>query len=252
MERVVAVIPARYASTRFPGKPLAPLLGRPMVLWVLERAKRVPGVDEVLVATEDPRIASVVRSAGGEAILTSPECATGSDRVWEAVRGRPCDIVLNLQGDEPALDPLAVGELVDLHRSDPTLPMGTLASRLEDEGQHRDPNVVKVVLGEKGRCLYFSRSPVPHLRGCTLSQAPVYRHIGVYGFRKDFLEAFTAWPQGALEKAESLEQLRALERGVALRAAVVAWAPVAVDTPSDVPEAEAALRELGGKENAEW
>lgn len=247
MERVVAVIPARHASTRFPGKPLAPLLGRPMVLWVLERARLVPGVDDVLVATEDPRIASVVRSAGGEAILTSPDCATGSDRVWEAVKGRPCDIVLNLQGDEPALDPLAVGELVALMRADPGLPMGTLASRLTDPAAHADPNVVKVVLGEGGRCLYFSRSPVPYLRGAPLSEAPVYRHVGVYAFRKAFLETFTGWPQGALERAESLEQLRALERGVALRASVVSWAPVAVDTPEDVPKAEAALRGLQGQ-----
>lgn len=247
MDRVVAVIPARHASTRFPGKPLAPLLGKPMVVWVLERASQIPGVDEIVVATEDPRIARVVREAGGEAVLTSPECPTGSDRVWEAVRGRACDIVLNLQGDEPALCPLAVGNLVELMRLDPCLQMGTLAARLPDQAAFQDPNVVKVVLGVNGRCLYFSRSPVPFLRGAVLSAAPVYRHIGVYAFRKPFLETFTRWPQGDLEKAESLEQLRVLERGETIRAAVVEWAPVAVDTPEDVPRAEAALRGLGTK-----
>jgi 3-deoxy-manno-octulosonate cytidylyltransferase (CMP-KDO synthetase) len=201
-------------------------------------------VDEVLVATDDARIAGAVTGAGGSAVETSPACATGSDRVWEAVRDRPCDIVLNLQGDEPALSPAAVGQLVALMRADPSLQMGTLASRLTDPAQHADPNVVKVVLGEGGRCLYFSRSPVPHLRGAALPEAPVFRHVGVYAFRKAFLGAFTAWPQGALERTESLEQLRALERGVSLRAAVVDWAPVAVDVPEDVPRAEAALRAL--------
>jgi len=246
MERCVAVIPARHASTRFPGKPLVPLLGRPMVLWVLDRARRVPGVDEVLVATEDPRIAAVVREAGGEAVLTSATCPTGSDRVWEAVRGRDCDLVVNLQGDEPALDPGAVGQLVHLMRSDPALRMGTLVAPLTDEASHADPNVVKAVLGEGGRCLYFSRSPVPFLRGAVLTAAPAYRHIGVYAFRKEFLGEFTAWPQGRLERAESLEQLRVLERGVLIRAVEVSWAPVAVDTPEDVPKAEAALRKLQG------
>ena len=244
MGRCIAVIPARYASTRFPGKPLAPLLGRPMVAWVLDRARLIPGVDEVLVATEDPRIATVVREAGGEAILTSATCPTGSDRVWEAVRGRPCDVVLNLQGDEPALDPFAVGDLVSLMRADPALPMGTLAAPLDDSQAYADPNVVKVVLGDAGRCLYFSRSPIPFLRGLPLSGAPVYRHVGVYAFRKEFLGQFTAWPQGPLEKAESLEQLRALERGVSIRAAVVSWAACAVDTPGDVARAEAALRSI--------
>lgn len=242
MAAVVAVIPARHASTRFPGKPLAPILGKPMVLWVLERALRIKGVDEVVVATEDPRIARVVRDAGGEAVLTSPECPTGSDRVWEAVRGRACDIVLNLQGDEPALCPVAAGSLVALMRSDASLQMGTLASRLVEEPSFHDPNVVKVVLGDQGRCLYFSRSPVPFLRGTPFSEALLYRHIGVYAFRKPFLETFTSWPQGTLEKTESLEQLRALERGVTLRAAVVEWAPVAVDVPEDIPRAEEALR----------
>jgi len=246
MDRCVAVIPARHASTRFPGKPLVPLLGRPMVLWVLDRARQVPGVDEVLVATEDPRIASVVREAGGEAVLTSATCPTGSDRVWEAVRGRACELVVNLQGDEPALDPVAVGRLVELMRAVPTLAMGTLVAPLTDPAAHADPNVVKAVLGEGGQCLYFSRSPVPFLRGSVMPAAPVYRHIGVYAFRKAFLGEFTAWPQGALERAESLEQLRALERGVLIRAATVAWAPVAVDTPEDVPRAEAALRALRG------
>ncbi len=245
MAGVVAVIPARYASTRFPGKPLVPLLGRPMVVRVLERARRIPGVDRVLVATDDDRIAAAVRGAGGEAVMTPADCPTGSDRACRAVEGLACEVVLNLQGDEPALDPAAVGALVALVRSDPALPMATLASPLRSEEEFADPDVVKVAIGEEGRCLYFSRSPIPFLRGAAFAEAPVYRHVGVYAFRREFLARFAAWPQGRLERAESLEQLRALERGVPVRAAVVEWAPVAVDTPEDVPRAEAALRAQG-------
>ena len=173
--------------------------------------------------------------------MTSSDCATGSDRVYAAVRDVECEIVVNLQGDEPALDPCAVGSLVALMREDTGLQMATLATPLSSETEYRDPNVVKVVLGTGNRCLYFSRSPIPHLRGCELNEAPVYRHAGVYGFRKELLARFTNWPQGRLEKAESLEQLRALERGVEIKAVVADWPNVAIDTPADIARAEAAL-----------
>ncbi len=240
--KAVVVIPARFGSTRFPGKPLAPILGKPMIVWVLERASQIRGVDRVMVATDDARVAEVVRSAGGEAAMTPLGCPTGSDRVYEAVRGMACDIVVNLQGDEPVLDPGAVSSLVALMRENPAIPMATLASPLFSEQEYRDPNIVKVILDSGNRCMYFSRSPIPHLRGLKLDEAPVYRHAGVYGFRKNILAQFTQWPQGRLEKAESLEQLRALERGVEIRAVIAGWPKVAVDTPEDIPRAEAALR----------
>ncbi len=239
---VVAVIPARYGSTRFPGKPLAAILGKPMILWVLERAAMIRGVNRVVVATDDERIAIAVTKAGGEAAMTPSSCPTGSDRVFAAIRDAECDLVINLQGDEPALDPNAVSLLVSMMAENPSVLMGTLVSPLASEREYANPNVVKAVLDDQNRCLYFSRSPIPNLRGCALSEAPVYRHAGVYGFRKDFLAKFTGWRQGRLERAESLEQLRALEHGVQISAVVADWPMVAVDTPLDIPIAEAALR----------
>lgn len=194
---VVGVIPARYGSTRFPGKPLAPILGRPMIQWVYERALVIPGVDRVLAATDDERIARAVEAFGGMAVMTSPGCPSGSDRVFEAVRDLPCEVVLNLQGDEPTLDPVGVGALVSLMRSSPDLQMGTLVAPLTRPEDYENPNVVKVALGEGGRCLYFSRSPVPHSRDRAFQAAPLWRHIGIYAYRKEFLATFTGWPTGA-------------------------------------------------------
>ena len=243
--RTVAVIPARYGSTRFPGKPLAPILGRPMIRWVWERAARARGLDRLVVATDDERIAREVRGFGGEAVMTPADCPTGSDRVQAAVRGMECDVVLNLQGDEPTLDPLALEALLALMSRDPSLPMGTLVAPIRSREEFDNPNVVKVALGEEGRCLYFSRSPVPFCRELAFGRAPLWRHVGIYAFRKEFLKAFTSWPRGALERTESLEQLRALERGAVIRAARVQWPGCAVDSPEDIRAAEAFLRAAG-------
>ncbi len=211
-----------------------------MVQWVYERALKVPGLDEVMVASDDERIVDAVRGFGGRCALTG-ECATGSDRVFQAVRELPCDVVLNLQGDEPTLDPQSVGALVRMMLERPGLEMGTLVAPIRDRREYEAASVVKVAMGEDGRCLYFSRSPVPHLRERPFEGAPLWRHVGIYAFRKAFLEAFTAWPPGVLEAAESLEQLRALERGVVIRAASVEWPGCAVDTPADLARAERAL-----------
>jgi 3-deoxy-manno-octulosonate cytidylyltransferase (CMP-KDO synthetase) len=245
--KVVAVIPARHASTRFPGKPIAPILGRPMIQWVWERARRARGIGRVLVATDDTRIAEAARGFGAEAVMTSPSCPSGSDRVWEAVRDLECDVVLNLQGDEPALEPEALERLLDLMASRPEVELGTLVTPISARADYENPNVVKVVLGEDGRCLYFSRSPLPYLRGLSHGEVPLWRHVGVYAFRKAFLGRFVARPQGALERAEALEQLRALEMGALVAAAEVRWPGCAVDTPEDVAAAEAfLLRERQG------
>lgn len=240
--KVLAVIPTRYASTRFPGKPLAPILGKPMIQWVWERARQIPGLLRVLVATDDDRIAAAVAGFGGEAIMTSALCPSGSDRVWEAVRSEDCDLVLNLQGDEPALNPSAITALLAAMGAEGRAQMGTLVTPLHDRADYENPNVVKVVLGEGGRCLYFSRSPVPFLRGWEWGRKAVWRHVGVYAFRKSFLETFVSWPKGHLEEAESLEQLRALEHGAFVLAAPGDWPGCAVDVPDDIAAAEEFLR----------
>jgi 3-deoxy-manno-octulosonate cytidylyltransferase (CMP-KDO synthetase) len=241
--KVVGVIPARFASSRFPGKPLAPILGKPMIQWVYERSLLAGNVDEVLVATDDRRIHDAVAGFNGRCVLTG-ECATGSDRVFEAVRNSACDVVLNLQGDEPTLDPRSVSALVEMMLERPGLDMGTLVSPIRSRREYEDPNVVKVALGGEGRCLYFSRSPVPHLRDVPFEGAAIWRHVGIYAFRKPFLQVFTSWPRGILETSESLEQLRALENGVVICAAQVEWPGCAVDTPEDLPGAERALGKI--------
>ncbi len=239
--KVVGVIPARFGSTRFPGKPLAPILGRPMIQWVYERAAKVRGLERLLVATDDERIAEAVRAFGGEAVLTPPDCASGSDRAWEAVRETSCDVVLNLQGDEPALEPSGIEALVELMERDQEAGLGTLVTPLNRRQEYENPNIVKTVLSDSGRCLYFSRSPVPYLRGKAFGETPLWRHVGVYAFRRPLLEAFVGWPRGPLEAAEGLEQLRALEHGVFIAAAVTQWPGCAVDTPDDILAAEAYL-----------
>jgi 3-deoxy-manno-octulosonate cytidylyltransferase (CMP-KDO synthetase) len=244
--KTVGVIPARYASTRFPGKPLCPILGKPMLQWVYERASRARGLEAVFVATDDERIERVVRSFGGEVVMTPPSCPSGSDRAWLAVREKPFDLILNIQGDEPTLEPSSLEALLDLMASHPELRLGTLVSPLRSRREFRNPNVVKVALGEGERCLYFSRNPIPCLRGKPLKGSLAFRHVGLYAFRRELLEAFTSWPPSGLETTEGLEQLRALEHGVEVRAAVVKWPGCGVDAPEDVAAAEAILlREMG-------
>lgn len=243
--KAICVIPARFASTRFPGKALTPVLGKPMIQWVWDRACLAGGLDEVIVATDDNRIFQTVESFGGKAVMTPSDCASGSDRVWRVVEGIDCDVVVNIQGDEPTLDPAAIEALLELMEEDPSLEMGTLVSPLVSREEYENPTVVKVVMGEGNRCLYFSRSPVPHLREGWGKGEKLFRHVGVYAFRKKFLGRFTGWPVGMLEAAEKLEQLRAIERGVMVRAAVVEWSGTGVDVPSDVPFVEEALRTAG-------
>ena len=181
---VVGVIPARYASTRFPGKILTTILGKPMVQWVYERAMKARGLDRLLVATDDERIRRAVEAFGGEARMTSAHCPSGTDRVNEAVGGLSCDVVLNLQGDEPALDPVDVESLIDLMKAEPSLCMGTLVAPIREPGDYENPDVVKVVMGLERRCVYFSRSPVPFLRGRAYGQSALWRHVGITPLEK--------------------------------------------------------------------
>lgn len=240
--RVLAVIPARYSSTRFPGKALALLAGKPMVVHVVERAREAGCFDDVIVATDDERIARAAADAGARPVLTGT-CRSGTDRVAEAVRNLPADVVLNVQGDEPALPPENLRLLAAFLRSRPDVPMATLA--LPGTPADLDnPNVVKVVCDLQGRALYFSRAAIPYPRnpGADI----VLRHVGLYGFQKEALLAFASWPETELERTEGLEQLRALAHGMALHVLTAVADSIAVDTPEDIGPAEQALARLKG------
>lgn len=242
----IAVIPSRYAASRFPGKPLAPLLGKPMVQHVVERCREAKCFSRVLVATDDARIADVVRGFGGEVVMTSPSCASGTDRVAEVAKtlaAAPADVFINVQGDEPALHPES---LVALARAfdDATVEMATLVRPLEAH-ERVNPNVVKVVRDEAGFALYFSRADLPFQRDPSAAPPPRWAHVGLYGYRAATLARIASLAPTALERAESLEQLRALGHGVRIACRVTEKPTQAVDSPSDVPLAEAALRALG-------
>ncbi len=241
---MVVVIPARYGSSRFPGKPLAPILGRPMIRYVYEAAVAASGVHRVVVATDDSRIAEVVEGFGGEAMLTSEQCRSGSDRVAEAAERLEGDFFVNLQGDEPLMDPAAIGEVISLLRSTPQA-IATLKRPLLDLQEYRDPNCVKVICNHQGFALYFSRSPIPFNKGdLGLEELGdlVSVHVGIYGYHRRVLERFVGLPVGALERCESLEQLRALEYGIPIRVASTSYISVGVDTPEDIEKVEALLR----------
>lgn len=224
---------------RFPGKPLADLAGKPLICHVAERARRARGVDVVAVATDDDRIAAAARGCGATAILTGP-ANTGTDRVAEAARqlAPRAEIVVNLQGDEPLIEPEAISVLVEAMAASGAR-MGTLARPL-DEGELDRPQVVKVVCDRNGDALYFSRAGIPHRREGGVS-ALARAHVGIYAFTADFLETFAALPQGALEREESLEQLRALENGFRIRVVGTTYRGLGVDTPEDLARARTIL-----------
>lgn len=232
----LVVIPSRYGSTRFPAKVLAPLGGRPIVEWCW-RAAKAARVGPVLVATEDRRVVDAVRSFGGEAVLTSAACVSGSDRVHEAARRHEAKTIINLQGDQPLIKPATIRAVAKLlARKD--VDVSTAVMPLQDKGRLANPNVVKAALAKDGRALYFSRSMIPYPRG----EARWWEHLGIYGYQRRALDRFVKLPPSPLEKSESLEQLRALEDGMSIFAAVVADVPVAIDTPEDLQRAESLLK----------
>jgi 3-deoxy-manno-octulosonate cytidylyltransferase (CMP-KDO synthetase) len=243
VSRFLAVIPARHQSSRFPGKPLAQLLGKPMIQHVWERCQEAKCFDEVWVATDDDRISRAVRNFGGRVELTSATCASGTDRVAEVARnqlGSPNDVFINVQGDEPAVAPESLATLAATF-ADAAVHMATLVRPLA-EHERGNPNVVKVVRAEAGHALYFSRADLPFPR----ESVPVQRwaHVGIYGYRRQTLLRISALAATPLERAESLEQLRALGHGVQIFCAQTDQPTQAVDSPEDVPLAEAALRRL--------
>jgi 3-deoxy-manno-octulosonate cytidylyltransferase (CMP-KDO synthetase) len=245
LRRTCVIIPARYGASRFPGKSLAILAGKPLICHVVERAMRARGVDLVAVATDDERIAAAAARAGARSLMTGP-AATGTDRVAQAVRQlvpRP-EIVVNLQGDEPLIEPAAIEALLEA-MTDPKVEMATLARPLE-EGELERPHVVKVVCSGSGDALYFSRAAIPYRRAggpSSLARA----HVGIYAFREPFLQSFASLEPGLLEQEEALEQLRALERGHRIKVVETTYGGFGVDTPDDLERARAILdgRDLG-------
>ncbi|MBF0371076.1 MAG: 3-deoxy-manno-octulosonate cytidylyltransferase [Magnetococcales bacterium] len=231
---VVAVIPARYQSSRLPGKPLADIAGRTMIQHVYERTASAR-VDRVCVATDDERIMAVVKGFGGEAVMTSPDHVSGTDRVAEAVRGLGADLVVNVQGDEPLLNPEMIDAALQPLREDSQIPMGTLAHPLTNPAEAINSDVVKVVCDRKGFALYFSRAPIPLTREADSPQPEgMLRHIGLYVYRADFLQVFSKLPPTPLETRERLEQLRALEHGYRIRVVETSHEVIGVDTPDDL------------------
>ena len=235
---IVAVIPARFASTRLPGKPLLSDTGRPLIQHVVEGARRATRLDRVIVATDDTRIAEAVVGFGGECVMTRSDHPTGTDRVAEVAAGLPgARIVVNLQGDEPEISGHALDLVVELLERDPDSPMATLATPIVSEEVYRDPSCVKVVCSAAGRALYFSRSPIPHHRDGLASLPSLrplaYLHLGLYAYRRDFLLELAALPPSPLESAERLEQLRVLEAGRPIAVGIVDEPSVGIDTPED-------------------
>ncbi len=231
------VIPARYASTRFPGKPLHPIAGKPLVQHVWERCRQASLASGVVVATDDDRIAAAARAFGAEVAMTSADHPSGTDRLAEVAARRPeATHFLNVQGDEPLINPALLDSLMAALRDDPTLPMITAASPLADGPESEDPNIVKAVMTSSGDALYFSRSRIPYARHSPA--LPCHRHLGVYGYSRAFLLRFVTWPASPLELTEGLEQLRALENGARIRLLVTNDDSPGVDTPEQARAVE--------------
>lgn len=235
-QSVVAVIPSRYQSTRFPGKALADIDGRPMIEHVYRRAAAAEGVGAVIVATDDERIRRAVEQFGGRVQLTGSH-PSGTDRLAEVAQDLDCELIVNVQGDEPLLPPAMIEEAIAPFRSDATLMMSTLRRRIDDPRDLLSPHVVKVVVDRDGFALYFSRAPIPHARDG--HSAPVYRHIGLYVYRREFLLAFARLQPTPLEGTEALEQLRALEHGFRIKAVETKLDSIGVDTPDDLERVRA-------------
>lgn len=234
--KVVGIIPSRYKSTRLEGKPLKDIYGKPMIQYVYEAAKKAELLDQVVVATDDQRILDTVVQFGGQAAMTSTSHQTGTDRIAEVAKDLEADIVVNVQGDEPLLNPKQIDEAIRPLLDDPTLKACTLCRMIASEEDLRNPNVVKTVFNLKGDALYFSRSLIPYPRVAEGHRA--YEHIGIYVYRKDFLMDYIKMPQTPMEMSESLEQLRILENGIRLKVVVTKYGEksLSVDTAEDLEE----------------
>lgn len=239
--KVLCVIPARYASTRLPGKPLKDIAGKPMIVRVYERAKKAKLASDVVVATDDERIVAAVEEHGGKAMLTRKDHPTGTDRLAEVASKMEADVIINVQGDEPLIDPALIDSLAEEFQKDAALQMATVKTPIQDEEEKTNPNNVKVVTDKEGYALYFSRSLIPYPRK---AGATVYKHIGIYAYRRDFLLKYARMEQTPLERSESLEQLRALENGYRIKVVASDATFVGVDTEEDLLKVNEIYRNL--------
>jgi len=238
--KAVGMIPARLGSTRLPNKVLLEIAGKTMIQHVWEQAQKIRGLDSVWIACDDAKIADVVAKFGGKAIMTRRDHSNGTSRIAEAIEKIDAEIIVNIQGDQPLLDAPAIEKLTDVLKKSVSLKMATLAIRSKSAEEYRNPNVVKLVCDENGKALYFSRSPLPFWRD-TDETPEFWKHIGVYGYRREFLKEFVSWPAGRLEQLEKLEQLRVLERGVAIQVVETEQDFISVDTVEDLKQAEVIL-----------
>lgn len=243
--RAIGVIPARYESSRFPGKVLAGLLGRPLIQYVYEEALKATSLEDLLVATDDERVLKAVQNFGGRAVMTAKEHKSGTDRIAEVVNPIDTQIVVNIQADEPLIHFSMIDELVNCLSQHPDIPMATLIHKIEEMQELADPNVVKVVKDTNNFALYFCRSPIPHVRTSPPDSQSLffYKHLGLYAYTKDFLFTFTNLPVGKLEEAEKLEQLRALEHGYRVKVIETGFNVIGVDTPEDLEKVKAQMSE---------
>lgn len=244
MPKIAIIIPARYASTRLPGKPLIEINGKPVIQWVYERASQSKLAQEVIVATDDEKIYRSVKEFGGHVKMTSQTHQSGSDRIAEIAKDCPgFEIIVNVQGDEPLITPESIDSAINCLISDKNADISTLIREIQDENEIQNPNIVKVVTDNTGNALYFSRSVIPYER--TQGHTKFYAHIGLYAYKREALLKMTELPQTNLEKAESLEQLRALQNGMTIKTVVVDYKPIGIDTPEDVEEFKNLLRYKG-------
>lgn len=241
--KIIAIIPARYASTRFPGKPLASINGKPLIQHVWERVSKSKSLKRIIVATDDERIFKKVKEFGGEGWMTLSNHATGTDRISEVAKNIDADIIVNVQGDEPLIEPDVIDEAVKPFINNPEILMATLKTRITNNEELKDPNVVKVVTDINGFALYFSRFPIPYVRDTVSQPSPAhYKHIGIYVYKKDFLLKFAQMKPTLLEEAEKLEQLRALENGYKIKVVETEYNSIGVDTEEDLERVKEILR----------
>jgi 3-deoxy-manno-octulosonate cytidylyltransferase (CMP-KDO synthetase) len=234
--KIIGVIPARFASSRFPGKPIEKILGKPMIQWVYEGAKQSKLLNKIIVATDTEKIYNTVKGFGGEVKLTSPDAPSGSDRIAEAIKDEPYDIVVNIQGDEPLITGEVIDTAIKALTEHPDAVVGTLYKKIEDTDEFEDPNVVKVVFDKNGYAIYFSRSKIP-------SKGNLYKHIGIYVYKFDFLMKFLTLDRTALEVSEKLEQLRIIENGFKIGVGEITKKLYSVDTKADLLKVEKYLKE---------
>jgi 3-deoxy-manno-octulosonate cytidylyltransferase (CMP-KDO synthetase) len=243
LKKVYVIIPSRYGSARLPGKPLILLAGRPLILHVLERAKEIKGVDRIIVATDDERICHAVEQEGEEAMMTPEELKTGSDRVGWLIKKLECDIVVNLQGDEPLIDTMAIEQAIQAIKDDNSLHVTTLGFPLKSKKAWQDPNVVKIITDENKNALYFSRESIPFFRNGKFQYLDgLFQHLGVYIFRREFLLKFLKWKSSPFELAEKLEQLRILTKGYKIKVITTSSPSFGVDTPDDIDKVEEMIK----------